>query len=204
MSFTTAGEKRGPILEAFLANSQFENKAGVMDVAIHVQDKITGESDWWRGELSAEYCQFGNRTNMRWADITLESLQKIGWQHGGNLTNQTLATLVGQEIQFTVKQKTSNATGKVYNVVQYIGGSNFTPDKVNDADAAARVAALFGPSAQAGAPAQPAYQVAPPSPQFSNAGAAQPQQAHYAPAHPVANVPANAVPVQPVAPGNPF
>jgi len=149
------------IIEAYIAEPKFNKESGAIDVAITCRGE-NGEEDTWTGEISDKYGVGNAAGKMQW-ELTVSSLEKIGWKHGTNINDETLAELVGQTIPVSVVGEVSKKNGKTYYNIKYLGESSFRPKRMNPADQKARLAALFGsgPATGAPAPAQQARLAAP-------------------------------------------
>mgnify|MGYP000843538846 FL=1 len=150
--FKQAGDFEGKILEAIVAASKFKpDDPEAFDICLHIQGPEYGgmpQSDWWYGEISNEYGR-GNYATKTQREITLANLERIGWEHGLDLSK--LDTLVGKTIPFSVVARAGKEK-KVYFDVKYIGGSTFGPKRLDPAEAARRIAAM-AKSTAAAAPA---------------------------------------------------
>jgi hypothetical protein len=153
--FKSAGQHKVTILEAYIAEPKFSKDPTAVDVAIKVRG-AEGEEDSWTGEISNEY-GVGNAAGKKQWELTVSSLERIGWSHGINISDETLTELVGHEIDVGAVQafekdgKTPKLTKKgepIFNI-RYLGAKpeSFGPKKMEAADAKARLAALFGASA---------------------------------------------------------
>lgn len=141
--FTKDGTFEVTIKDALAATSQFSpNDENAFDICLLVETG-DGQSDWWRGEISGKYGR-GNFSHMTQTEITMQTLIKIGWGHGGDLSK--LKTLVGKKTVATVKatEKVGDdgVTRTFYNV-QYLGGSNRTPEAIDPAEAQRRLLAIM-------------------------------------------------------------
>jgi hypothetical protein len=156
--FRSEGEFPVTIVEAKLADPKFAAEPA-FDVVVHVRTE-DGQSDWWRGEVSTNYGK-GNFANQNQGEITLKSLEKLGYKFGCDFSQ--IHTLVGTQTTATVKGSVSKKDGKTYYNVSYLGEGGNAPTSFIDAgEASRRVAAMFGggvPQQQAPAMQAP---VAPP------------------------------------------
>lgn len=155
MRFDSEGTFPVRIKSAYLAESNFSE--GEIEVAVEVETLDGRNTDHWHGELSQRYGVGNAADKMQW-ELTLATLEKIGWKHGTNFADDTLATLVGLETTATTKASSSGE--KTYYNVRYLGDSGYAPKKVAEADAKAKLAALFGAGATA-PPPPPAANAAP-------------------------------------------
>lgn len=183
--FTAAGTYSVQITGALLADARFNNDPNAFDVCLEVKHLESGAEDVWRGEFSNGYGR-GKVAHKKQRELTVESLQKIGWQSGEDFSQ--LPALVGMEIQVGVVESVTDK-GTYYNV-RYLGGGNAEkPEAITDF--AQRMANLNS----GGFAAQPA----PPMPQ---GGFAQPQMAQQpapapAPQAPPAQMPMPGMPQAP-------
>jgi len=147
--FTAAGTFKAKILDVKFTDPKFAQGPNDFDICIHVEHATDpSQSDWWRGEVSANYGK-GNFATMTQAQITMKTLRNIGFA-GDDLS--TLDEQVrGREIPVTIKETSKD--GKTYYNVSYIGaGGGNAPDESKVLDAAsvkARAAALFGAASDA-------------------------------------------------------
>jgi hypothetical protein len=149
--FTKAGDFKVKITETCLAEPKFETAGpNGFDVCLHVQAvDDPGQGDWWRGEVSPNYGK-GNFSDRTQAQITLGTLEKVGFKGGSDLSR--LDELVGVE---TVAHVEASADGKYHNI-KWIGAGGNAPKSIDMATAAARFKALMGAPGGAGAAAAPA------------------------------------------------
>jgi len=160
MSFTSDGNHNVEIMATAVTEAKFA-PAPAIDVWLQVKGD-DGATDWWRGEVSTNYGK-GNFADRTQAQITAETLQQIGYQHGADLSQ--LDTLIGTKTTAHVKRVEKD--NNVYYNVSYIGGgSGNGPDAALDAATiAARVATMFGtPAAAAPVQQAPPPQQAPGNP----------------------------------------
>ncbi len=138
MRFTEEKTYQVEIVEAFIAKPKFAQDEGAFDIAILVRD-AEGHEDFWRGEVSREWGK-GNFSDRTQAQITMLTLENIGWQHGVKF--EKLDTLVGTKTTATVKQKNG------YFNISFLGSSGNKPERLDDASLKARLAnvAAFFPS----------------------------------------------------------
>ena len=149
--FTEAGYKHGKIIEAIPCMNPYGEDDGNLYIGLHIEDDNGEHDEWWYGELSSNYVAQTGKTA---AELTMSSLMAIGWENGHDFSDASLASLVGVELDFTVKEKVTKKGNTIYTIA-YIGGG-FGPKKLSAEDAAARVAALFGTDAAKGtAPEKP-------------------------------------------------
>jgi len=147
--FRTAGNPLVKILEAFIAHPPWDKSESVLAVAVKVQDAADeSQSDFYYAELSEEYGT-GNHAGKKQWEITLETLKKVGWEHGKNIGNETLKSLVGTETVAWIKAREYDMNGetKVAYEPRGLGGKSFGPKKMSDADAKAKLRAMFGAEA---------------------------------------------------------
>jgi hypothetical protein len=173
MSFKSEGNFPVVITEALLAEPKFAQPPA-FDIAIHVQTE-DGQSDWWRGEISQNYGK-GNVADKTQAELTLGTLEKLGWQHGYDFSK--IGTLVGVQTEAGVKASQGKNGGTFYNV-RYLGaGGGDKPQAIDPSSFNQRWAALTGsaPAAPAPAPAPKAPPAAPAANPFAKpaGGAAAP------------------------------
>jgi len=170
--FTKAGDFKVKIIATCLSEPKFESAgAGAFDVCLHLQDVADEtQNEWWHGEMSPNYGKgsFSDRTQ---AQITLGTLEKIGFVGGQDMTR--LDELVGKETIAHVDSSVSAKDGKTYFNVKWIGGGGATPTAISKDEVKRRMAALMGGAAApattapaahapATAPAKPAGKI--PSP----------------------------------------
>ena len=136
--FTKAGDFKVRITETCLAEPKFETAGpNGFDVCLHIQDAgDTTQGDWWRGEVSPNYGK-GNFADRTQAQITLGTLEKLGFKGGNDLSR--LAELVGVE---TMAHVEASADGKYHNV-KWIGTGGSAPKASDLNTAAARFKALM-------------------------------------------------------------
>jgi len=157
MSFKSEGTFPVVITEAILAEPKFA-ESPAFDVAIHVQTE-DGQADWWRGEVSQNYGK-GNVADKTQAELTMGTLEKLGWQHGYDFSK--IGALVGVQTEATVKAAQGKSGGTFYNV-KYLGsGGGDKPQAIDPSSFGQRWAALTG-----GAPAAPAAPKTTPAPAAS-------------------------------------
>lgn len=166
--FKQSGNFKGKVLETMLAEPKFSKDPMAFDLCLKVQgpDAPDGSTqiDWWRGEMSSKVATKGSVQGMTQAAITLQQLQKVGFQ--GNDINQLDAQLVGKEIEFFVDEREYEQ--KKFYDVKYLGGLDSAPSKLDPNEIARRMAALTGQASAAApataAPAQTAPAAAPAMP----------------------------------------
>jgi len=141
MGFTVDGKHNVEIIGTAVTAAKFAPEPA-LDVWLQIQG-ADGASDWWRGEISTNYGR-GNFADRTQAQITGETLQSIGYQLGGDLSQ--LNTLVGVKTTATIKRVEKD--GNVYYNVSYIGGSSGNgPDAaLSAAEIAQRVASMIAPA----------------------------------------------------------
>jgi hypothetical protein len=151
--FKQAGIFKGKVLETKMGEPRFSKEVDAFDVCLLVEGP-EGQSDWWRGEISAKYGT-GNYAGKTQAQITIGELTKIGF------VGQSFHTLddqfVGKEISYTVVERTYE--GKSYYDVKYIGSSDYSPQAISTEEIDRRMAAMglgAAPAAPAPAPVAPA------------------------------------------------
>lgn len=155
--FTKSGDIKVRITSTMLAEPKFETAGpNGFDVCLQVQD-ITdaNQSDWWRGEISPNFGKgtFSDRTQ---AQITLATLEKVGFQGGNDLSR--LNELVGVE---TTAHVEASSDGKYHNI-KWIGTGGAAPKQIDTATAAARFKALMAnPGAVAPVTTTPPVSTAP-------------------------------------------
>ncbi len=143
--FTSEGYFNVEIIAAYPAAPRFQNAPqGSFDVCIEVRDVESGASDFWCGEISANYGK-GNFSDRTQAQITMETLHKIGFQ--GNDLSQ-LPTLIGVKTTAKVESSVSNSNGKTYYNVRYLGGGSNAPEEITAEVMQQRLVAMFGTPAQ--------------------------------------------------------
>ena len=152
--FTKEGQIKVTIKEATFADPRFnEHDPDAVDVALLGVEESTGEQDYWQGELSGAY-GVGKMAGKKQYEITIESLERIGWKHGQDINEETLQSLVGIKTEFGVKQAFKDGepvltkNGEPCFNVRYLGPSNFGPKKLSAAESSARLKRLFGGSAE--------------------------------------------------------
>lgn len=183
MRFQSEGQFAVTVTEARIAKPKFCEAPGAFDVALKVSDGQ--QEDWWRGEVSGEYGKghFSDRTQ---AQLTLEQLQRLGYQYGTDFSK--VETLVGVQTVANVKEK-KGSDGNTYHNVTHLGEGGNEPETLDPqtAQQLAANAAQFFPGDQAPAqppvPAQQPQQAAAQAPQPNPAQQPQqPQQPQQAPA----------------------
>jgi hypothetical protein len=152
--FQSEGQHEVKITEACLCVSPYDKSERDHAVALHLQDlHDAGQSDWWYGVLSNEYGTGNNSGRKRW-ELTVETLEKIGWTQGQRLNDETLQSLVGVETEVGVKSREYN--GKTYYDAKYLGPASFGPKRVKSKDVEAQLREMFGSAALEGGAAAPA------------------------------------------------
>jgi hypothetical protein len=156
MSFHAEGTYKVEIVEAFAADPKFAQPPA-FDVVLKVRTE-DGQSDWWRGEMSANYGK-GNFADRTQAQITMNTLTQLGLEND-DLSN--LESLIGKTAEVTVEGSVSKTNGKTYYNVKYFN----TGESIQKIDAATlqqRLHALGvgGKAAPAPGAAQQAATVAP-------------------------------------------
>lgn len=154
--FKQAGIFTGKVLETKMGEPRFSKEPEAFDVCLLVEGP-EGQSDWWRGEISAKY-GVGTYAGKTQAQITIGELTKIGF------VGQSFHTLddqfVGKEITYTVVERTYE--GKSYYDVKYIGSSDYGPKAISTDEIDRRMAAMgLGPAPVAAPAAAPAAAAAP-------------------------------------------
>jgi hypothetical protein len=140
--FKAAGNPNVIIREAVIAESPYDKTGVDLAVAIRVEDKDDStQSDWWYGVLSSDYGIGNNAGIPRWKS-TLEELERIGWKHGKDITEESLKSMIGVETTAWVAAR--EYSGKTYYDVKTLGGNSFGPKKVAKADTASKLKAIFG------------------------------------------------------------
>ena len=145
MSFRQEGDFPVEIIEAVTAEPKFA-KPPAFDICIHVKTE-DGQDGWWRGEISTTHGK-GNFADRTQAQITLETLQKIGLQ-GTDLTN--IGTLVGMKTVAHVEGTTKETDygSKTYYNIKYLGVGGDIPVRIDGNAMAQRLSQLFGTPAPA-------------------------------------------------------
>jgi hypothetical protein len=150
MAFTSEGKFKVKIVEAMIAepNPKFTTDPHAFDIALKVESVDNpAVSDWWKSTVSGDYGQgtFSDRTR---AQITLKSLEDIGWEHGTDFGQ--IETLVGTVTIATVEpSKKPKSDGTPYYNVKYLGEGGIAPKAMDKDEARRRAAALFGGTAAA-------------------------------------------------------
>lgn len=156
--FSTPGTYQIKVTDAYLSEARFaKDDPGAFDVVIEVQTLDGSQSGEWNGECSDRY-GVGNAADKQQWEMTLAALEKVGWEHGSNITQETIQAMVGKEFPVVVQEVTSK-TGKTFIEVRYLG--TFKPARLSPEDAAARAARMFGGRNGAAKPSAP--QPPPPS-----------------------------------------
>ena len=151
MRFLSEGNFPVIIREAKLGEPKFA-KPPAFDICLRVED-ADGHTDWWRGEVSQTYGK-GNKSHLTQAQITMETLARIGFV-GNDLS--TIGKLVDVQTEAWVTESKPNDKGKTYFNVQGLGGGGAAQvEEINPADLAGRIAALFGTPAPTPATPPPA------------------------------------------------
>jgi hypothetical protein len=160
--FTKAAEacQSAKVLEAMLADPpDWRKDAGPndFDVCLHLEVQTANgpERDWWRGEMSPNFCKGQNVSHKRQFEMTQDALRSIGFDNP-DLT--AIDTLVGTDIPVNIKEGKPNKDGKVYMNV-YLG-AGFSPKAIDKNAAASRLRAMMGDSAGGAAAQAPAMPVA--------------------------------------------
>lgn len=148
------------IVDCDLAAPRFETSdPEAFDVCVKVQATDSDECDWWTGQISSNY-GIGNNSHRTRAEMTMETLGKIGLENG-DLTK--LTKLIGVETVAWIKA-TDKGGGKVYYNVSGIGGSaGSEPQSIDPREALRRMKAIASkqgsntaPATQSTAPQMPA------------------------------------------------
>ncbi|GEM_PF-5871858 len=139
MRFESEGIKNVIIRDAGLLESKIPSKEGVFDVGLLVEDPVTRESDWWRGEISKDHGP-GKLATKQWWEITLDSLNKIGWKHGTSFLTENLQSLIGKET--TVKVASREYEGVTYYAPQIL--APWAPRKPSATEEAEMLKKMFG------------------------------------------------------------
>lgn len=157
MSFKRDGDIPCKITETCLGESRFDNvnAVGGFDIALKVEDASdNSQSDWVRMEFSTNFSKAKNCTDKTQAQMTLDTLQRIGFKGGEDLSR--LDELVG--VAATVHTAKSD-DGKYINAKYILTGGGNAQKKMDAAEIKRRMAAIIGKpgtAAQAHAKAQPA------------------------------------------------
>ena len=146
--FQSEGQHKVKITEACLCISPYDKSEQDLAVGIHGQSlSDPAQSDWWYGPLTEEY-GIGNYADRKQWEITLQNLkQKLDWEHGQDMNDETLSDLVGKETEFGVKAREYN--GKTYFDVKYLGAPAWGPKRVDKDAVEDRLKSIFGGSATA-------------------------------------------------------
>lgn len=143
--FNQEGNFNCRITEVYPANSQFAGDDPnaydiVARVEAHPGQGVDGQSDLWRGEMSARMCG-GNKSHLTKAQATLEELAKLG------VTDPCqLAILSGKDTVVWVTADVSKKNGNTYHNVRSIASSSSSaPERIDPAEAARRLAAMMAP-----------------------------------------------------------
>lgn len=141
--FRSEGTFKVTITDARLAKPKFATDPAAFDIALRCETD-DGQWDWWRGEISGEYGK-GNFSDRTQAEITLEQLQKIGWEHGTNFRKIDL--IVGTETTANVKCK-DGTDGKTYYNISYLGGGSNEPQELGESEFESKLSGInaFFPS----------------------------------------------------------
>jgi len=167
--FTSEGIFTVTIKAAKCAEPKFSKDPNAFDVCLQVETD-DGQSDWWRGEYSGDYCR-GNYSNMTRAQMTMQTLTKLGMV-GNDLSK--LDSLVGINTTATTKAAES-AKGKIFYNVMYLGDSASDVKEITPEEMQRRAAALFGTTAPAtGTPKQQQLPLNPVQPVGNQFGAPTP------------------------------
>lgn len=137
--YKKAGTFEGKILETLIAEPKFNDDDNAFDVCLKIQGpdyEGQPQIDWWRGEMSTRYGK-GNMAHLTQAEITLENLQKIGFE-GGDLTRLD-EQLIGKTVNITVESR--EYKGKTYYDIKYINGDS-APKAIAPTDLQKRMAAM--------------------------------------------------------------
>lgn len=140
------------IVDCDLAAPRFETSdPEAFDVCVKVQATDSDECDWWTGQISSNY-GIGNNSHRTRAEMTMETLGKIGLENG-DLTK--LTKLIGVETVAWIKA-TDKGGGKVYyNVAGFGGGAGPEPQSINPKDALKRMVAIMAKQAGIQTPKPP-------------------------------------------------
>lgn len=152
---TQTGDVKVKITDALLADAKFADYPA-FDVALQVTT-ADGQNDWWRGEVSGNYGR-GNFSDRTQAEITVETLNKIGWQHGADFSQ--IRSLIN--VDTIAHVETSEKNGKTYYNVKWIGGGGGgeAPKAIDASSLAQRLAMITGAPAVAQPAAAPAQATA--------------------------------------------
>jgi hypothetical protein len=158
MRFAEAGTFEVEIVEAIIAEPKFSKAEDAFDVALKVRD-AEGHEDWWRGEISGEYGK-GNASDKTQAQMTLRTLNNIGWEHG--LRFDQIHLLIGTRTVVTIEEKNN------YYNIKYLGSGGGNVPVALDSNAMAqriaRAAAFFPAAEDDETPAAPAARPKPAAP----------------------------------------
>jgi len=141
--FTQEGNPAVIIIETAVAESKFGG-AEAFDICLKVQHKDdVKQTDWWRGEMSSNYCKAASMAHLTQAAATFETLGKLGFKGGQDLTR--LDELINVETTAWVKASDPTDDGKIfYNVRALASGGGRAPEKIDMGLAAARMKAIMG------------------------------------------------------------
>lgn len=146
--FHEAGTFRVTVRNAYLAEAKFnKDDAYAFDVYLDLitdDGKQTGD---WRGECSERF-GVGNAANMTQTEMTLATLEKVGWPVGQEVSFDTIDGMVGLSFDAEVVSRKYN--DREFFDVKYIGSSK--PRKLSREDANAMTAKLFGSAKTAQTP----------------------------------------------------
>lgn len=175
--FSRAGDIKVKIMEVVADEPKFAQPPA-FDICIRVEEDSTGESDWWRGEMSGNYGK-GNFATQTQAEITTKTLRKLGWT--GKDYSRIGDELVGKETFAHVKPSTD---GKFFNI-SYLGSGGNAPQGIDAGTIAARMKALIGgaaaPAPVNGAPAPAQANAAPAADPFTVTEAADEADTNFNP-----------------------
>jgi hypothetical protein len=163
--FTSAGNKKVVIGEIQPSEPKFSKAAGAFDLCVHVTDASNeAESDWVRLEMSTDYGK-GNFANRTQAQITMETLAKLGYE-GGELDMDALETqLAGKTAIVHVAESTGkDGDKKFYNAKYFVTSGGNEPTAIDKDEMKRRLKAMTGGAAASAGTAAATGTAAPPKP----------------------------------------
>lgn len=168
MPFTTSGDKLVTLGEVRFSDPKFSKDPNAFDVCIKVTATANlAEEDWARLEMSSDYSKLESRSHMTQAQVSMETLAKLGFE-GSDLTTLQ-KQLAGRDAVAHFGESKPNDKGQVFINFKYFKTGGSEPVAVDESVVKARMAALFGAKADATASAPATTAAQKPTPTTSAA-----------------------------------
>lgn len=137
--FNESGTFTVTVRDAYLTEAKFnKDDPYAFDVFLDLVTVDGSQSGGWQGECSERY-GVGNAADKTQTEMTLATLEKVGWQQGQEITTETISDMIG--LEFDVEVVGRKHSGRDYYDVKYLGSSK--PKRLSREDADARAARLF-------------------------------------------------------------